>query len=147
MNWIDVAIFVIGAALCGFYGAEDLWRGFAMQRLAKAFGFSHRRERLPQALSVYGTPFAHLRFTWNVIDGECRKTRVVVFDCQVSEGKENWRRTVIAIKTGSATFDAAQFDPAMKVENSGGWSIVYYPQEMKRGLMPVRQLRAHLKSI
>jgi hypothetical protein len=101
---------------------------------------------MPEALSLYGTPFAHRRFTENVIDGEQNRIRVVVFDCQVGEGKGVWRRTVIAARTGSRDFNGAKF-PGMATDNSGGWTILYYPQGMKVELTPVRELRAHLSLI
>jgi hypothetical protein len=147
INWLTVIVFVVGAVLYATYGIEDLWRGYALRRLARKFEFAYLRQRLPEALSLYGTPFAHRRFTWNVMDGELHRLRIVIFDCQVGEGNANWRRTVIAIRTGSATLDAARFDSRMKVENSGGWSVFHYPQELKLGLTTVKELRALLNSI
>ena len=147
INWLTVIVFVVGAVLYATYGIEDLWRRYALRRLARKFGFAYLRQRLPEALSLYGTPFAQRRFTWNVIDGERHRLRIVVFDCQVGEGAANWRRTVIAIRTGSVTLDPVKFDARMKVENSGGWSVFYYPQELKLGLTPVKELRALLNSL
>jgi hypothetical protein len=147
INWLTVVVFVIGGAIAVVYAIEDRWRAYAFWRLARQFGFAYLRQRLPEALSLYGTPFVHRRFTWNVIDGERNRLRVVVFDCQIGEGGANWRRTVIAIRTGSSTMDAGKFDARMTVENSGGWSVFYYPQELKLGVMPVKELRAHLNSI
>jgi hypothetical protein len=43
--------------------------------------------------------------------------------------------------------DAAKLDSRMKVENSGGWSVFYYPQELKLGVMHIKVLRAHLSSL
>ncbi len=147
INWFTVVVFVIGGAIGVVYGIEEVWRAFAFRRLAKEFGFSRLNKRLPEALSLYGTPFAHRQLTWNVIDGERHTLRVVVFDCQIGEGEGSWKRTVIAIRTGSSTMDAAKFDTRVKVENSGGWSVFYYPWALKLGLVPVKELRAHLTSI
>lgn len=148
MNWISITVFTVGAVLYGVYGAEDLWRQAAMRRLARKHGFSYARERLPQALSLYGTPFAHRRFTWNVLDKpKGGHSHLVVFDCQVGEDKAALVRTVIAIRTGSAILDATKLDTRMKVENSGGWSIVYLPQEVKCGLTPLKELRSQLDRI
>ncbi len=147
MNWITVVVFIVGTVLYAVYGAEDLWRTFAMKRLARKLGFTYLRQRLPEALSLYGTPFTRRRFTWHVIDGERNRKRVVVFDCQVGEGMGNWRQTVIAVRTGYGDFSAMRFTPEMAVENSGGWSIFYYPEATKRGLTPVKEVRAHLESL
>lgn len=147
INWITVVVFVVGAVIYAVYGVEDLWRGLAMRRLARTFGFAYLRQRLPEALSLYGTPFAQRRFTWNVMEGEHNGHRVVVFDCQVGEEKKGWRRSVIAIRTGPVTMSAAKLDARMKVDSSGGWSVFYYPQEMKEGLMRVPQLQVCLSSL
>ena len=144
MDWVKVAFFVTGAVIYAVYASEDLLRTFAIKRLAKKIGFAYLKKRLPEALSLYGTPFTQRRFTWNVIDGERNRIRVVLFDCQVGEGKEGWRRTVIAVKTGAGSFSADRFNPKLKVESSGGWLILYYPQETKTGLTPVKELRSEL---
>jgi hypothetical protein len=147
MNWITVVVFIVGAVLYAMYGAEDLWRGFAIRRLAKRLGLAYVRQHLPEALSLYGTPFTHRRFTWNVIDGQIGGMHVVVFDCQVGEDKVSWRQTVIAVRTGSDTWSAEKFSSEMKVDGSGGWSIFYYPEGTKHALMPLKELRGHLSSI
>ena len=147
MSWISVVVFIVGAILYAVYGVEDLWRRFAMRRLAKRLGFAYLRQRLPEALSLYGTPFTKRRFTWNVLDGQLNGLHVVVFDCQIGEGTNNWRQTVIAIRTGSAGLSAEKLNPQMKVDSSGGWSICYYPEGTKRALMPLKELRAFLQSI
>ena len=144
MDWMKVTVFVIGAVIYAVYASEDLLRTFAMKRLAKKMGFAYLKKRLPEALSVYGTPFNQRRFAWNVIEGERNRIRVVLFDCQVGEGKDGWRRTVIAVKTGAGTFSAERFNAKLKVESSGGWLILYYPQEVKMGLTPAREVRAGL---
>ena len=81
------------------------------------------------------------------IDGERYGLRIFAFDCKVGEGTASRRRTVIAIRTGSDTLGAAKFDSKMKIQNSGGWSVVYYPQELKLGVMHMKELRTHLSSI
>lgn len=147
INWITVITVVVFGVLAVVYTIEDLWRALAFRSLAREFGFARLNKRLPEALSLYGTPFAHRRLTWNVLDGERDKLRVVVFDCQIGEGNGSWQGTVIAIRTGPTSMDSAKFDPRMKVDNSGGWSVFYYPSRLKLKLMPVKELRAHLNSI
>ena len=148
MDWISVTVFTAGAVLYAVYSVEELLRRFAMRRLARRLGFIWQRERLPEALSLYGTPFAQRRFTWNVLDKpKGGHSHLIVFDCQVGEDKASWRRTVVAVRTGSDTLDAAKLGSRMKSENSGGWSIVYYPQEIKCGLMPLKELRGLLERV
>ena len=148
MDWITITFYAVGAAAAAVYGAEDLARYYAMRRLARKLGFSYLRRTLPGALSLYGTPFAGMSSTWNVLDKQDKgRNHVVVFDCQVGEKQSSWRRTVIAARTGSTTLPQELFGATMRVQNSGGWSIAYYPQEAKRGLMPLRELRAHLARV
>lgn len=148
INWISVAVFIAGAVLYAIYSVEDLARRMGMRRLARRLGFSYARERLPEALSLYGTPFAHRRYTWNVLDkAKGGHSHVIVFDCQVGEDKTGWARTVIGVRTGSATLEATKLDLRMKAENSGGWSIIYFPQEMECGVTPLKELRAQLERI
>jgi hypothetical protein len=147
MNWVTVSVFTAGAILYGYYGAQDLWRTLSMRRLARRLGFVYLRQRLPEALSLYGTPFALRRFTWNVMEGECNKRRVVVFDCQEGEDKKSWRRTVVAVRTGSTAWSAPMFMSDMRADSSGGWTILYYPPERKIGLTSLKVLRAHLNSM
>src|ERR1700676_5579224 len=144
MSWVTVVVFIVGAILYAVYGAEDLWRTFAIRRLAKKLGFTYLRQQLPGAVSLYGTPFTHRRFTWNVLDGQMNGMHVVVFDCQVGEGANNWRQTVIAVRTGSVAWSAEKFNSEMKVDGSGGWSIFYYPEGTKHSLMPLKELRGYL---
>jgi hypothetical protein len=147
MSWVTVVVFIVGTILYAVYGAEEVWRTVAMRRIAKKLGFAYLRQRLPEALSLYGTPFTSRRFTWNVIDGQLNQLHVVVFDCQVGEGQKGCRQTVIAVRTGSMAFSAKKLKPRMKVESSGGWSILYYPEETKYALTPLKVLRAYLNSI
>jgi len=146
IDWVAVIVFIVGALMYAFYGAEDLYRRFAMRRLAKEFGFRSRGELLPGAVSLYGTPFNHRRFTWNAMEGERNRITVVVFDCQIGEGPGHLRRSVIALRVGSDISGAVKSNPAMKVLSSGGWAVISYPMESKIGLTPVRELRAWLRS-
>jgi hypothetical protein len=145
MDWITISFYAVGAVAAAVYGTEDLARYYAMRRLARKLGFSYLRRTLPGALSLYGTPFAQMWSTWNVLDKQEKgRNHIVVFDCQVGEKQSSWRSTVIAARTGSTTLPQELFGESMRVQNSGGWSIAYYPQEAKRGLMPLKELRGHL---
>ena len=148
MDWITITLYAAGAVAAAVYGTEDLARSNAMRRLARKLGFSYLRRTLPGALSLYGTPFAQLLSTWNVLDKQDKgRNHIIVFDCQVGERQSSWRGTVIAARTGSATLPQELFGAAMRVENSGGWSIAYYPEESKRELMPMKELRVHLARV
>jgi len=122
-------------------------RSRGMRKLAEDFGFAYTRERLPEALNLYGTPFAHRRFTSNVLDGQCNRNRVIVFDCSVGSDTNNYSRTVIAVRTGSEVRSAADFNPAMKADSSGPWTILYFPESTKLGLSPLQELRSQLAKI
>jgi hypothetical protein len=147
IDWLAVIVFIVGAVMYAIYGAEDLYRRFAMRRMAREFGFACRGELLPEALSLYGTPFNHRRFTWNVMEGERNRTRVVLFDCQIGEGPGHVRRTVMALRVGPDISGTVQSNPGMKVLGSGGWAVISYPEESKIGLTPVGELRGWLRSL
>src|SRR5215475_13197302 len=147
LDWLGVIVFLVGAVLYAIYGAEDLWRQYAMRRLAHEFRLKFGGKRLPEALSLYGTPFNQRRFTWNVMEGERDGIRVVIFDCQVGEGTGNLRRTVMSLRVGSDISTTANRNPGLTVLSSGGWAVISYPQEAKVGLTPVGELRAWLRSL
>jgi hypothetical protein len=150
--WIYGIIFVIGAIYAATQWIKDRRRATAIRALAHRLGFSYvAKSKLPEALSLYGTPLANPTSTWNIIDGERDKIRVIAFDCQIGSGKGSWRRTAIAARTTSEVFGAVAFNPDLAIGRSGGWMILYYPQQLnpplRQGLMPVAELEAHLEAI
>jgi len=147
LDWLGVIVFLVGAVMYAIYGAEDLWRQYAMRRLAREFGFTFAGKRLPEALSLYGTPFNHRRFTWNVMEGERNRIPIVIFDCQIGEGTGNVRRTVLAMRLRSELPGTVNTNPGMTVLSSGGWAVISYPQESTIGLTPIGELRSWLRSL
>jgi hypothetical protein len=150
--WIYVIIVVFGAAYAGIQWIKDRRRASAIRALAQRLGFSYTgKSKLPEALSLYGTPLANPTSTWNIMDGEKDKIRVIAFDCQIGSGKGSWRRTAIAARTKEEVFSAVAFNTDLAIGRSGGWMILYYPEPVKsamsQGLMPVAELEAHVDAI
>lgn len=150
-NWFTVVFYIIAGITVVvstiISTTKDRLRRRAMRKLAADVGFTYASPRLPEALSLYGTPFAHCRSTSHVIDGQCNHMRVIVFDCSVGNDKNHYERTVIAARTGSNLLNADKFNPAMKADSSGPWTILYYPESTKHGLTSVEELQSHLAAI
>jgi hypothetical protein len=122
-------------------------RTTAIQAMAARLGFVYLGRALPKSLSLNGTPIEHTSSVWNAIDGECRGTRVVAFDCRIGYGKASWRRTVIAAQSPRDIFGKVRFDSDLTAVRSGKWSILYQPKTFSLippGLMPVPELEAHI---
>jgi hypothetical protein len=86
---------------------------------------------------------------WNVIDGECGRTRVISFDCRIGAGKGSWRRTAIAVQASPDVF-GTEFSPDLIIERSGEWSIMYEPWKFSpipAGLMRVSEIERQLNAI
>src|SRR4249920_2565576 len=148
--YILIGIFWVVAA--GVLWAREHLRAFALRSLAKKLGLTYGKS-LPGAISLYGTPFSRYtsdRIT-NVMDGQRNGIRVVVFDCEVYEGKESWSRTVVAAKSATNVFSTTSSTSDLKVDSSDGWMILYYPRETnpkaKHGLMSIAELESHLSAI
>ena len=153
MSWWTVLEYFVGALFFGEEWIKERQRTHAIRALARKFEFTYLgKKKLPEALSLYGTPFAHIdsMHTSNLIDGSLHGIRVIAFDCQVFESKSSWQRTVIAARTSTDFFGAAAANPEFKVDRSGGWSILYQPKELSavpEALMPVTELEGHLDAI
>jgi hypothetical protein len=125
------------------------FRARQMKKLAARMGFRYLGDVVPQ-VSLVGTQLERMRLSMNVIEGERSGLRVIAFDCWLGEGKNHWRRTVIAARTNLDVFAATDFDTWLTTEKSDGWTILYRPRELTllpRGLMPVAELEAHIESI
>lgn len=120
---------------------RSLAQSCGLQFIGKAMPSSVPVERLPQPPSA----------VWNVIDGDVRGVRVVVFDCRSGHGKGNWQRTLIAITGATEAARIASFDMDMTKEQIGSWVFLFYPRRLSPsffdGLTPVREVRAYLESI
>ena len=126
-------------------------RAAAIRNLATQCGFIYLGNALPKPLILRGTPFERITRVWNVIDGERRGIRMIVFDCQVGIGKGSWMRSVIAVQSDVDLSSALAFNSDMTVDSTGGWKIVYRPKESfnmrMAGLMPVEELQPYLDSL
>ncbi|MGB6690482.1 MAG: hypothetical protein WBE76_21820 [Terracidiphilus sp.] len=153
MNWWKVLEYFVGALFFGAEWIKERQRTHAIRALARKLDLTFLgKKKLPEALSLYGTPFAHIdsMHTSNLIDGSLHGTRVIAFDCQVFEDKSSWQRTVIAAKTSGNIFNAAAANPEFKIDRSAGWSILYQSKEFSavpEALMPATDLEAHLDAI
>ncbi len=153
MTWWTVAVFIVTLIAAAILWAKETVRELRIRALAKAIGFAYAGKRLPEALSLYGTPFNPITsiLTSNVIDGQRDGIRVIAFDCEVVQKTDSWSRTVIAARTSANVFGDAAFSPDRKVVDSGGWKILYHPQSIgsakSRGLMSVAELKLHPSAI
>jgi hypothetical protein len=101
MSWWTVLKYFVLGIFCSAEWIGERRRIHAMRALARKFGLAFLgKKRLPEALSLYGTPFAHIQLlpVANLIDGMRNGVRVIVFDGEVWEGKTFWRRTVVAAR-------------------------------------------------
>ena len=123
-------------------------RAKEIRRLAEKAEFHYLAETLPQSILKDLPPL--IKSVWNVLDGERHGRRVVAFDCKFGEGKESWRRTVIAIQAERSSIFASAFDPEVEVEQIGEWTFLYRPRQLAliaRQLTPVAELAAYLDAI
>lgn len=152
MTWWNLLAGVVLMIAVVVYWIRDRLRVHAIRTLACKLGFTYLgKTRLPEALSLYGTPFNNATLVWNVLDGERGSTRVIAFDCKVGLGKGSYQRTVIAARSLADVFGAKAFNPAIEVTRSAQWALLYYPPptvgSSHPSLMPVAELAAHLESI
>jgi hypothetical protein len=125
-------------------------RATAIRTMAAQSGFHYLGSVLPNSLTLTGTRLRELTATWNVMDGEPNKVRVIAFDCRVGSGKGSWRRTVIAAQTPLNVFSNLPSDLDGTVERSGKWIFLYKPKAFSlvpTGLMSISELKAHLNAI
>src|ERR1700722_13362615 len=141
---------VILAAFIALYLGERQ-RAKAVRALANRSGLHYLGNALPRSLTLGGTPFQLASRVWNVIDGEPRGVRVIAFDCRVGIGKGSWRRTVIAIESGTDFSNIVPFNADMTAESAGKWQIIYRPKASVNfriaGLMPIGELEADLTPV
>ena len=147
-TWTIVCITGLAAGLTTLW-LRERQRQSALRELAKRRGFTYIGQSLPLSLTLRGTKLQRATSVWNVIDGECGRTRVICFDCRVGSGRGSWRRTAIAVKASPDVFGTT-FNPDLVVERSGELSIMYEPWRLSLippGLMPVSEIEAQLDAI
>lgn len=137
----------------GLIGTLFYWRRKhrinAIRALATRWGFTYIGEALPRSVSLRGTRLEGITAVWNVIDGECRKIRIIAFDCRIGVGKGSWRRTVIAAQTDSDILESMSISRDLAAERSGNWTYLYQPKAffIPAGLMSVDEIEARLNAI
>jgi len=151
MSWWTVAYyFAIAIAVAVFWIRERL-RSTAIRRLARRLGFKYRGKlKLPEALSLYGTPFNNTWLIENQIEGFRGRTHVVAFDCQVGKEVGQAQRTVIAARALPDVFHGIERTPPLTTETSAAWTILYEPfgdASRNSALMSVHELAAHIEAI
>lgn len=157
-NQSTIGVTVLQAAIALFSGgllaAIFYWlhrrRTSAIREMAQRVGFTYIGESLPSSVTLRGTALESIGSTWNVIQGERHKIRVISFDCRIGMGKSTWRRTVIAARTEADVFGAVEFSADLTVERSGDWIFLYEPRVaslIPSGLMSVDEIEAHLNGI
>jgi hypothetical protein len=153
MSWWTVLKYFVLGIFCSAEWIGERRRIHAMRALARKFGLAFLgKKRLPEALSLYGTPFAHIQLlpVANLIDGMRNGVRVIVFDGEVWEGKTFWRRTVVAARAPENVFAGAASNPEVKIDRSAAWSILYHPKgfsAVPEALTPVEELEAIVDGI
>ena len=153
MSWWTVLKYSILGIFCSAEWIGEHRRTHALRVLARKFGLTFLGKRaLPGAISLYGTPFAHIPSgpVANLMDGTHNNVHVIVFDCEVWEGKSSWRRTVIAVRSPESALASAASNPDFKIDRSAAWSILYQPKGLAAtpsALMPVDQVEAILSQV
>ncbi len=153
MSWWTVLKYFVLGIFCSAEWISEHRRARGMRALARKFNLTFLGKRaLPGALSLYGTPFAHIPSgpVANLIDGVRNGVRVIVFDCEAWEGNTNWQRTVVAARAPEDAFAAAASNPDFRIDRSAAWSILYQPEgfsENPGALTPVPELEAQLEAI
>ena len=153
MSWWTILKYFVLGIFCSAEWISQHRRTHSMRGLARKFGLTFLGKRaLPGALSLYGTLFAHIPSgpVTNLIDGTRNNVHVIVFDCEMWEGKSSWRRTVVAARAPESVFAGVASNPDFRVERSAAWSILYQPKGFAatpEALAPVEELEAILDAI
>jgi hypothetical protein len=153
MNGILFPLLAVFLGLFVFYTvyASHRYRANAIRDLANSVDMHYLGDALPKSMTLKGTPFHRISKAWNVIDGEPRGTRIMVFDCQVGGGKTSWRRTLIAVETDGNALGELPLSSDMTIDRSGRWQILYHQKAhfslRTAGLIPVEELRENLTAV
>ena len=124
MNVVFLTLWAaLGSLLLYLVYASERYRAKAIRAFASRSGFHYIGMALPKSLALEGTPFSRVAKVWNVIDGDPRGVRIIVFDCQVGVGKASRRRTVIAVENDAGCQPPLGAD--MTVARAGNWNIFY----------------------
>ena len=144
MELWPIYAFACGAGLFFAYQVIQRRREIPMKALAARCRLDWLGKGIP-AIGLSGTSLKPVIGAWNGMGTCSAGFQVVVFDCQIGEGKGHFRRTVIAAQTEASVFGAARFDLDLSVESSGTWVFLFRtirPAFIPLGLMPVAELGA-----
>ncbi len=126
-------------------------RTAAIRAMATQYGFQYLGDALPSSLTMNGTRFERATSVWNVINGEPRGKRIVVFDCRVGSGKGSTQWTVFAVEGDAGSPGLAIFDQGWSIERSGTWTIANRSRKFfgmsVGGLMSVTDLQTCLAAM
>lgn len=153
MSWWTVLKYTVLGIFMGVEWVEEHRRTHAIRTLARNLQLTFLGKRsLPEALALYGTPFAAVNgyTVSNLIDGQLGGIRVIVFDCENIADKGIWQRTVIAARTDKDVFAAAKLNFKLAQDHSARWAILYAPfgaPVADLSLMPVAELEAIVTAI
>lgn len=138
----------VAAAITALWAHEG-GRQAEFRELAERRGFTYIGHALPRSVSLRGTGLEDATAVANTIDGECRGTRVVVFDCQLSAGESSRDLTAIAIQ-GPAHLLGDSHPGDLIVESCGEWSFLYEREissAFQSSVMSGSEVEAHLNWI
>jgi len=126
-----LVLLVVAAAIVVALWWRALQRTSALRQLASKFGFAFLGTTVPRILNLTGTGPEAISSCWNVMDGELKGVRIVVFDCRIGQGKGSWRRTVIAAKSSADIFKSVPMMLDLTSEPAGEWTVLYQPKTYK----------------
>ena len=151
MTWWNLLVGVVVVIGVILLWIRERLRATAFRRLARRLGFQYMgKAKLPEALSLYGTPFNHAWFIENQIDGNRGATRVIAFDCQIGKEYSQVQRTVIAVHAPLDAISKLLAGSRFTVSSSAAWTLVYEPFDdpsRNTALMSVAELAACIEVI
>jgi len=153
MSWFPALRYTLFGIFLGAEWAKKKLRIHDLRAMCARLGLSYLGDKkLPEALSLYGTPFARIDalIISNLIDGEHNGTRIIAFDCQFNDGSNQCWRTLIAARTADDVFSSATREGALTSARSSAWQILYRPHETSDdalGTMPLSEIEAIITGV
>lgn len=149
MTWIrsDAWVLLLPVGFLAWQWIRSVIRKREIQNLAKLLGFHYLGDALPRSFSLLVEPLHSITSIWNVIDGEPRGRRILVFDCRFGSGKGGWLRTIFAVENKERDDSPFKYE-SLQTKQVGDWIILWRPKEFGRitaGLTPTDELRAYLE--
>ncbi len=123
-----LVLLIVAAAIVVALWWRARQRTSALRQLASKFGFAFLGTTVPRGLNLTGTGPEAISSSWNVMDGELKGVRIVIFDCRIGQGKGSWRRTIIAAKSNADIFESVPMILDFIREPAGDWTVLYQPK-------------------